>query len=388
MIPGVPPPTRRQIVRRRQAAVLATAGVALIAGVIAGAGSGSDEAAGTRSATTASPAVVARTKAKRLPLTQQVGQLVVLRFAGTTPPAYVRRALRSNRVAGTILFRDNATDPDQTRALTRSIRDAAAKNPPPLVCLDQEGGGVRILPWAPPTASEPDQAAAGTVGTDAKAAATALRREGVNVTLAPVADVPDVAGSAIAGREFSGDPEAAAKDVAAAVGGWRAGGVLPTLKHFPGLGGASTNTDFGSATVDRTRDQLQEDLVPFRAGIAAGAPLVMLSHAIYPALDPGHIASQSPAIAHDLLRTELGFKGVSMTDSLEAAAVRAVTPDPGEAALASINAGVDLILTTGRGSYIHVFRAVLAEARSDPEFRARVAESAARVLELRAQLEP
>jgi beta-N-acetylhexosaminidase len=387
MIPRVPqtrrpPPSRRQMVRRRQVAVLATAAVALLAGAVVGAAGGgpSPRPEATRRATPAA-------QAKRLPLTQQVGQLIVLRFAGTTPPGYVRRVLRQNRVAGAILFRDNATGPAQLRALTRALRDAAGARLP-LICVDQEGGAIRILPWAPPTAAEPDQATAGTVGTDARAGAIALRRDGINVSLAPVADVPDVAGSAMTGRQFATDPEGAARDVAEAVGGWRSGGVLPTLKHFPGLGGANANTDFGSATVSRTRDQLAEDLVPFRAGIAAGAPLVMLSHAVYPALDPHHIASQSHAVATDLLRGELGFRGVAMTDSLEAAAVRAVTPDPGAAAVASIDAGADLILTTGRGSYIHVFRALLAKARRDTGFRARVEESAARVLALRARAEP
>jgi beta-N-acetylhexosaminidase len=317
-------------------------------------------------------------------LQEQVGQLVILRFAGTTAPAYVRRALRENRVAGAILFRDNATSPDQVKALTRQLR-AAAGETAALICVDQEGGGIRILPWAPPSGSQPEQAAAGTVGSDARAAAAALKGEGISVSLAPVADVPDVSGSAMSGREFSTDPEAAAQAVDEAVRGWQAGGVMPTLKHFPGLGGATVNTDDGAATVSRTRDQLAEDLVPFGAGIAAGAPLVMLSHAVYTALDPGHIASQSPAVAQSLLRGELGFKGVSMTDSLEAAAVREVTPDPGVAAVASVGAGVDMILTTGRGSYIQVFRALLAQARKDPAFRPRVKESDARVVGLRAR---
>jgi beta-N-acetylhexosaminidase len=375
---------RREAIRRRRLALLGAAAVALVAGVVVGAGAGDQPAdrTATRRAPT-SPGAAAPARAHALPLEQQVGQLVVLRFDGTTPPAYVRRALRRNRVAGAILFRDNASNPQQVTALTRSLREAAAD--PPIVCVDQEGGGIRILPWSPPTASQPDQAAAGTARTDAKAAATALARQGITVALAPVADVPDVSGSAMSGREFSSDPEAAAKDVADAVAGWRAGGVLPTLKHFPGLGGATVNTDDGPATVSRTRDELGEDLVPFKAGIAAGAPLVMLSHAVYPALDPDHIASQSPAVAQDLLRGELGFRGVAMTDSLEAAAVRAVTPDPGAAAVASVGAGVDLILTTGRGSYIHVFRALLAKARAEPAFRARVEESAARVLALRAR---
>jgi beta-N-acetylhexosaminidase len=370
-------------VRRRRLAVLLTAAVAFVAGVGVGAGGG-EPAAGGRAA--GQPGGPAGTKAADplagLTLEQQVGQLVILRFAGTTAPAYVRRALRRDRVAGAILFRDNATGPDQVRALTRSLRTAAGARTP-LLCVDQEGGEIRILPWSPPTAAQPDQAAAGTVATDARAAARALGEQGLNVSLGPVADVTNVSGSAMAGREFSSDPEAAAAAVTASVRAWNAGGVLPTVKHFPGLGGATVNTDFGVATIDRTREQLAEDLVPFRAGFAAGAPLVMMSHAVYTALDGDRIASQSPAVAQTLLRDELGFRGVTMTDSLEAAAVRAVTPDPGVAAVASIGAGVDLILTTGRGSYIHVHRALVARAQADPAFRARVRESATRVLALR-----
>src|SRR4051812_21717032 len=378
---------RRDAVRRRRLALLAAAAVALLTGVVVGAGAGNEDPHGrpaTRRDAPAPAAAAAPARAHALPLEQQVGQLVVLRFNGTTPPAYVTRAVRRNRVAGAILFRDNATDPRQVTALTRRLR-SAARDAPPLICIDQEGAGIRILPWSPPAASQPDQAAAGTVRTDARAAAVSLARQGVTVALAPVADVPDVPGSAMNGREFSGDPEAAARDVAAAVAGWRAGGVQPTLKHFPGLGGTTVNTDDGAATVSRTREELAADLVPFKAGIAAGAPLVMLSHATYPDYDPDHIASQSPAVAQDLLRDQLHFRGVAMTDSLEAAAVRAVTPDPGAAAVASVGAGVDVILTTGRGSYIHVFRALLAKARADRAFRARVEQSAARVLALRAQ---
>ena len=366
--------------------MVAVAGVALLAGAVVGAGAGGDQ--GSRSTpgqpgggSTRAPA---RDPLAGLSLEQQVGQLVILRFAGTTAPAYVRRALREDRVAGAILFRDNATGPEQVTALTRALRTSAKARP--LICVDQEGGGIRILPWSPPSGAQPEQAAAGTVRTDARAAAAALRGQGISVSLAPVADVPDVSGSAMSGREFSSDPETAAQAVAESVRGWRAGGVLPTLKHFPGLGGATVNTDDGPATISRTREQLAEDLVPFRSGIAAGAPLVMLSHAVYTALDSSHIASQSPAVAQDLLRDELGFRGVSMTDSLEAAAVRAVTPDPGVAAVASVGAGVDLILTTGRGSYIQVFRALLEKAHADPAFRARVKESAARVVALRARM--
>ena len=254
-----------------------------------------------------------------------------------------------------------------------------------MICVDQEGGDVRVLPWTGPDAAAPDQAAAGTVRDDAQKAGRDLRAAGVTVTLAPVADVPSVDGAALAGRAFSRDPAAASDAVVDAIGGWHAAGVATTVKHFPGLGGATVNTDDGASTIRRTREELQADLAPFRAAIAAGTEFVMASHATYPALDGLHIASQSPAIIDGLLRGDLGYDGVVMTDSLEAAAVQA-TGDIEQAAIASIDAGVDMILTTGRGSYIHVYRALLERARSDARFRAKVRASAARVLAAQSSL--
>ena len=170
-----------------------------------------------------------------------------------------------------------------------------------------------------------------------------------------------------------------------AVLGWRAGGVAATAKHFPGLGGASANTDAAVVRIRRSRAELERvDLAPFRAAIAAGVPLVMVGHARYPALDPYRIASQSEAIIEGLLRNELGFRGVVITDSMEARASLAtgwLVKDSERA----VRAGVDLLLLTGRGSYRPVYDHLLAVARADPAFRARVRESAARVLALKAR---
>jgi beta-N-acetylhexosaminidase len=186
--------------------------------------------------------------------------------------------------------------------------------------------------------------------------------------------VPD---AALASRAYSGDPARTADAVAAAVRGWKASGVAPTAKHFPGLGGTTVNTDHGSATIGGGAPTAA-DLAPFRAAIAAGVPIVMSSHALYPALDAHRIASQSPAILGGLLRERLQFRGVVMTDSLEAAAVRA-TGSLEHAAIRSVRAGADIVLTTGQGSWIRVYRALLAEARRSPSFAARVRASAARV---------
>ena len=230
------------------------------------------------------------------------------------------------------------------------------------------------------------RAAAGTERLDARAAARGLRAAGVNVSLAPVADVARVPGAALSDRAFSTDAAAVADSVVEAVRGWRDGGVASTVKHFPGLGGARVNTDHGRVTIARSARQLRRhDLRPFRRAIEAGVPLVMVGHALYPAIDPARIASQSKVVVEGLLRDELGFRGVVITDSTEAAAVLAIT-QPARAAVRNVRAGVDIVLTTGRGSYIQVYRALLAEARRDPAFRARVRESAARVLALQRTL--
>jgi beta-N-acetylhexosaminidase len=355
---------RQRAVRRRRTRLAAAALTAFVAGAVIGAGAGDGEPRAPR--TTATPQPAARQRAQQLPLEQQVGQMVILRFAGTRAPGYVREALRERRAAGVILFRDNVVSPGQLRELTGALRA-------PIVCLDQEGGDVRILPWAGPELAAADQSPRA----DARTAGRALRAVGVNLTLAPVADVPSVDGSALAGRAFSRDPQAAATAVGDAVRGWHEAGVATTVKHFPGLGGATVNTDEGAATISRTPEQLEADLEPFKAAIAAGTEFVMVSHATYPALDGLHIASQSPEIVDGLLRDQLGFRGVVMTDSLEAAAV---VGDVDRAAVASAQAGIDVLLTTGRGSYIRVYRALLARAKADPEFRARVRAAAARVL--------
>ena len=376
---------RRAIARRRLTALGIAGALAFVVGVAVGGGDDeSDGGDGSAPAATPAPEEVARKVSEEVPLTQQVGRLVVLRFAGTSVPGYVRRVLSEGRAAGAILFRDNLTDAEQAKALAGRLERGAEG--PPLIMVDQEGGEVRILPWAPPAASQSQQAAAGTVGADAEAAARALRATGINVSLAPVGDVPSVDGAALTGRAFSTDFQVAAEAMAESVRGWREGGVAPTAKHFPGIGGAVTNTDDGPVTIERSAQQIRdEDLVPFRAAIEAGVPLVMAGHALYSALDRERIASQSQPIIEGLLRDELGFDGVVITDSTEAAAVQAVTGVQ-EAAVRNIHAGVDIVLTTGRGSYIQVYRALLAEARRDPAFRDRVRQSAARVVALQQSL--
>jgi beta-N-acetylhexosaminidase len=374
------PLPRDPYARRRLAALVVVAVLALVAGAALGAGG--DDAPDTQRAASATPAPAAP-RPPKLSLPQLAGQTIVLRFAGTTPPEYVTRVLRRRRVAGVILFRDNLPTAASTRRLTRRLQRAARGRA--LISTDQEGGPIRNLPWSAPAAAQSALRTEDAVAAASRAAARGLRGAGINVNLAPVVDLGRP-GPVMRSRAFPGDTAAVAGLAIAAVKGYRGTHVAPTLKHFPGLGAATVNTDFAPAAINVGGRELGAvHLPPFKAGIAAGAPAVMMSHARYPALDRDAIASQSRAIVTGLLREKLGFSGVVMTDSLEAKAVVAGA-GPAVASVRSMRAGVDLILTTGPGSYIRVLRAFVAEAKRDPAFRQRLEDAAGRVTALQRSL--
>jgi beta-N-acetylhexosaminidase len=368
--------------RRRLALLVTAALAALVAGVAVGAG-GDGEEAETQPAE-APPEQERRERAlaavDRLSLRQQVGQVIVSSFPDPAPPDYVRRRLRAGETAGVILFGFNAGTEAEWRSLTRAVQRHAGGDA--LVMVDQEGGEIRTVSWAGPAAGQPLQGDPAAVGRTARDAARELSGIGVNVNLAPVADVPAGPAPVMGFRAFDGDPAGIAARTRAAVEGMRTGGVAATAKHFPGLGGAQANTDDASATVT---GPLDDDLVPFRAAAGAGAPLIMLSHALYPDVDPDRIASQSRTIVTGLLREELGYEGVIVTDSMEAQAVLDRS-GVARAAERSLRAGADLILTTGSASWNLIHPWLLREAQASPEFRERVREAAARVLALKEEL--
>jgi beta-N-acetylhexosaminidase len=367
--------------RRRLAMLVSAAVAAFAAGVAVGAGGDG----GTQPQREKQPPASERqtrllAAVDRLSLRQQVGQLIVSSFSDRTVPDYVRRRLRARETAGVILFGFNAGTPREWRRLTRSVQRPARRRA--LVMVDQEGGQIRAVGFAGPAAGQPEQGTPADVRRTAAATGRQLRRAGVNVNLAPVADVPAGAAPVMGFRSFAGTPSGIAARTRAAVEGLRSNGVAATPKHFPGLGRAQVNTDDASAVVS---GPLTADLVPFRAAVEAKAPLIMLSHALYPAVDPNRIASQSRKVVTGLLRERLGYDGVIVTDSIEAQAVldRAGVA---RAAERSLRAGADLILTTGSASWGLIHPWLLREARSSPAFRERVRESAARVLGLKQRL--
>ena len=378
------PPSTSHPRRRRRAALGVLAAIALVAAFVGLAvGVGSRPETGERS--DAGRPDAPRSRVAGLSLEQRVGQTLLLSFRGTEAPEYVLDILRERRAAGVVLFRENAASPRQLRSLTRRLQRAAGGSA--LVAADQEGGSIRILSWAGPVNGQ------ATLQTDAQAAEAAgaaardLAAAGVNVNLAPVADVGAPGGSAVGGRAYPGDAEQVASRTRAAVRALAESGVAATPKHFPGFGAAQANTDDEPVTIDAPRAKLLDtDLVPFRAAAAAGAPLVMVSHALYPALDRRRIASQSSVVIDEVLRRRTGFRGVAITDSIEAEAVLSRS-SVDVAAERSLAAGVDIVLMTGPGSYAPVRDRVVGRARRSEAFRRRIDAAAERVLVLKERLD-
>jgi beta-N-acetylhexosaminidase len=331
----------------------------------------------------ASPPPWADRLASELSVRQQVGQLLIGGFNGSRPPRHIRSALSAGRLSGVILFGANVRSRAQLRGLSRSLQRAA--NQSALLSVDQEGGLVRRIRFAGPRQGQPSQGSASRVGRLARSAGRTIRSLGLNVNFAPVADVPAGRGADIYRRAFRGSPSTVGKKVAAATRGYRRAQVGATAKHFPGLGAAVRNTDNARVVIRRSAARLRKiDLVPFRSAIAAKVPLVMVSHALYPALDRRRVASQSARIITRLLRTQLRYDGTVVTDALEARAVRGQPVTT--AAERSLLAGCDLLLLTNPASARPVFGRLVTRARVSPHVRERLRESVARVLVLKRSL--
>ena len=258
----------------------------------------------------------------------------------------------------------------------------------PLIVAAQEGGSYRAYRDLPPAAREleiGEIADPALAERSARQAASALKRAGFDLNLAPVADVATI-DSPIADRAYSDDPALVASLVAAALRGCQKGGLACAPSHFPGLGGASADTAQGPATVSLDSASLQErDVAPFAAAFEAGAPAVVLSLALYAAYDPVTPGALSPAIATDLLRGELGYEGVAITDDLSGGAVAAGIGAP-EAAVQALRAGSDMVVVSDPAQAAQARQAVLDAASSAALSRARLDEAVARVLTLKRRL--
>jgi beta-N-acetylhexosaminidase len=276
--------------------------------------------------------------------------------------------------AGGILFLGGATPPATLASRLRAAF-AGTPGPPPLAMADQEGGGIQRL--TPPVTSIPwPRTMAATMTAQqvqqlASQVGSGMAALGVRMDLAPVADVdgrPGPSGSNPDGRRsFSADAATASAYTVAFMNGLAGGGVIPVVKHFPGLGGATGNTDNGPAATQPLSSLQATGLAPFRAAVSAGATAVMIANASVPGLTTLP-ASLAPEVVDGLLRHQLGFNGLVLTDSLSAGAITAAGFDLEHAAVAAVSAGADMVLF---GSTLTAAQtAELSPARVDANLRA------------------
>jgi beta-N-acetylhexosaminidase len=341
------------------------------------------------------PEQQAATLLASMTLEQKIGQMFMVSAYGSmndTTAAFLRDVMPG----GVALFGSNGTTADQVTTTVndwQTILTQTGAKIPLLVATDQEGGpvtrlsvGFTTFPAGPALSAMPPadtRTVGGVVGAE-------LAAVGINTDLAPVTDVKTIISNPIMdGRSFGSDPARVGDAAAAFVAGLNDSGVIGVLKHFPGHGDA-TDSHVGLPTVTDSLATVETvELESFRRAIKAGAEVVMVGHLVYPALDSvaGRPASISPVVIGDVLRGQLGFNGVAMTDALDMGAV-ILNYSPEQAAVLSVSAGIDMVTT---GPHLPVeseramYQALLDAVRNGTIPQARIDEAVSRILTLKAR---
>jgi beta-N-acetylhexosaminidase len=327
-----------------------------------------------------------------LSLEEKIGQMFICAFRDTAQGVTeingaMREALGSYHLGGVILFTENLRDKEQTKKLITNLQSASAI--PLFIAMDEEGGivsrlsalGYDKLPSASRIGSSGDNAQAFEQG---RTIAANLKGLGINVDFAPVADInSNKQNTVIGSRAFSDDPEIAGEMVREFVKGLQGEGIIATLKHFPGHGDTKEDTHYGWASVTHDLARLTEqELVPFKMGIEAGAGFIMVGHISVPNVTGNDKAATfSQEIVTAILREQLGYSGVIITDALDMGAVVKYY-EPAETAVQAVLAGVDILLMPQDVSL--AFNGILKAVEDGEISESRIDESLSRILRTKA----
>ncbi|MDF2967545.1 MAG: putative secreted glycosyl hydrolase [Nocardioidaceae bacterium] len=327
----------------------------------------------------------------------RAGQLVMIGVPADSAdvPEVAVEAIATRGIGGVILTGRTGVSLTEVRKLTRKLQGLAASTESAVrleVSVDQEGGQVQALSgpgFSPiPTALDQGQLAPAELRRAARGWGRELARAGVTLDLAPVVDVvpPGTVNEPIGAydRQFGSTPKVVAAAGAAFVRGMQAADVATSIKHFPGLGRASGNTDTSAGVVDTVTTESDPFLRPFVAGMRAGSAYVMLSTATYTRIDPDAIAAFSPAIVDTMLRDRLGYRGVAISDDLGMAQSVANVP-VGRRAVRFVAAGGDMVLTVVPEQAAAMVRALQRRAEASAGFARRMDAAALRVLTRKAR---
>jgi beta-N-acetylhexosaminidase len=327
-------------------------------------------------------------KVSQLSLEDAVGQMFVVGVGGTEPDYYIKKTIRERNIGGIILHDYNMQSKERTQAMVSELQKLSIKTSlciPLIVAVDQEGGRVSSAPWV---TYHPPAAAVGQSGDPAQAQRIAeeigrqLDAAGVNTDLAPVVDTGF--GAAIGDRSFGTDPHLVSKMGAAAVRGFEAAGIISTAKHFPNHGAAKVDSHTSLPVVDHDMQTvLSYDLPPFKQVVEAGVPMVMVGHLLYPAIDPERPASLSPK-AIKLLRQEVGFDGVIITDDLAMEGAKQ-GGTVAQAAVKAVSAGADMLIISSPQEQVDAYAAVVRGVKQGRISQDQINDSVDRILKLKQQ---
>ena len=322
--------------------------------------------------------------ARRLPLERKVAQLFLLGFEGQDLTAPIYEQMRRQDLGGLVLEARNYLDPQQIALMAGEGAVIAAEegHVPPFVMVSQEGGDFSEFAELPPAEAPSDLANPEEAEESAAVTATTLGALGFNAVLAPVIDVGTADGTgALDERAYSDNPERVADYARAVVEAYNGENVMAVPKHFPGLGAATQAPEDGPTPVGLTVEELRaRDMVPFEAAFDAGARAVLLSHGSYDTDDFVTPGSLSTAVATNLLREEMDFAGVAITDDLASPAVTAISTIP-DAAVAALDAGADMLWISGpRGEQEAAMNAVLNAVQAGDITRERIDQALLRAL--------
>ena len=323
-----------------------------------------------------------------LRLREAVGQMFVVGVGGTEPDYYIEKMIRERNIGGIVLHDYNMQSKERTQAMVSELQKLSIKTSlciPLIVAVDQEGGRVSSAPWV---TYHPPAAAVGQSSDPAQAQRIAeeigrqLDAAGVNTDLAPVVDTGF--GAAIGDRSFGTDPHLVSKMGAAAVRGFEAAGIISTAKHFPNHGAAKVDSHTGLPVVDHDMQTvLSHDLPPFKRAVEAGVPMVMVGHLLYPAIDPERPASLSPK-AIKLLRQEVGFDGVIITDDLAMEGAKQ-GGTVAQAAVKAVSAGTDMLIISSPQEQVDAYAAVVRGVKQGRISQDQINDSVDRILKLKQQ---
>lgn len=342
------------------------------------------DSAATAALSADSSSLARRRKITAMSTEEKIGQMMMVSIPDAILSPQTTEWLRARHIGGIILLGQNTHTKERAAALIRDLQKKARDpaDSPLFIAADQEGGAVSRFPFLKELTAQKDIATPKAAFDVGQARAEELRALGVNINFSPVLDVASSSTDFIFGRAFGGNAELVGILGSAMIRGYEKGGIISVAKHFPGHGGTQTDSHKNLPTVSRAASAAADAALPFREAIKENVAMVMVGHIKIPEIDSEYPASLSP-VAITILRSDLGFNGVIITDDLGMGAITKSYSIP-DAAVQSVKAGADIVLVVRTlADYDKIYAALLDAVRRGEINEKRINQSFARIISLK-----